>query len=44
MGLNVPQITQLMAVLRDKGVDVPKNIYTVDAAVDAVKRLIGGNR
>ncbi len=39
IGLDIPQITHLMQLLRESGVDVPKNIYTVDAAVDAVMSL-----
>ena len=40
IGLDIPQITQLMALLREKGMDVPQDIYTVDAAVSAVKRFL----
>lgn len=43
IGLNVPQITQLVALLRDKGVDIPKDIYTVEKAVSEIRKLIGGN-
>lgn len=43
IGLNVPQITQLVAVLRDKGIDIPKDIYTVEMAVSEIRKLIGGN-
>ncbi len=42
IGLDIPQITHLMGLLRSKGLDVPENIYTVDAAVDAVGRLLAG--
>ena len=38
-GLNVPQITQLMSILRERGIDAPKNIYTVDEATEAIKKL-----
>ncbi|SHF08424.1 energy-coupling factor transport system ATP-binding protein [Caldanaerobius fijiensis DSM 17918] len=37
MGLGVPQVTQLMKALKDKGFDVNDRIYTVD---DAKKELI----
>ena len=45
-GLDVPQITHLMKLLRERGVDVPKNVYTVDEAVAALHGLFerGGDR
>ncbi len=39
IGLDIPQITRLMQLLRETGLEVPKNIYTVDAAVDAMQAL-----
>ena len=42
IGLDIPQITQLVAMLRDGGMEIPENIYTVDAAVDALVRVLGG--
>ena len=36
VGLDVPQITQLMNLLRDKGIDVDKGIYTVDQAFEFI--------
>ena len=42
IGLDIPQITRLMQVLRERGMDVPDNIYTVDAAIDALKSLFDG--
>ncbi len=39
IGLDIPQITHLMHLLRDAGIELPQNIYTVDAAVEAVKAL-----
>ncbi len=41
MGLNIPQLTSLFLKLREKGYDVPVNIYTLDKARDAIKELIG---
>lgn len=38
-GLDVPQITRLMTLLRERGVPVPENIYTVDEAEKALLRL-----
>ena len=39
IGLDIPQITQLMQLLRERGVEVPNDIYTVDAAVEALRKL-----
>ncbi|MCX7715426.1 MAG: energy-coupling factor transporter ATPase [Clostridia bacterium] len=44
IGLNVPQITQLVLRLRELGVPLSEDIYTVDAAVEAVKAIIRGDR
>lgn len=41
-GLGVPQITRFMRLLRERGVECTKNIYTVDAAFDELKRLLEG--
>ena len=41
-GLDVPQITRLMKLLRERGLPVPGNIYTVDEAVRALRELLGG--
>ena len=49
MGLNIPQVTSLMQMLRQRGVSVSNNAYTVDEAVEAVKQYLldqkeGGDR
>lgn len=41
MGLNIPQVTQVFLHLKQMGLDVP-NVYTIDQAVDVLKRLKGG--
>ena len=41
MGLSIPQVTQVFLHLRKLGVDV-KNVYTIDQAVEELKRLKGG--
>lgn len=41
MGLNIPQVTQVFLSLKKMGVDVD-NVYTMDQAVEALKRLKGG--
>lgn len=38
-GLDVPQITRLAAKLRERGLDLPQDIYTVDTARDAIVAL-----
>ena len=42
IGLGVPQMTYLMRLLAEKGIDVPKDIYTVDDAEKALLSLLGG--
>lgn len=37
-GLDVPEITNLVYALKEKGVDISKSIYTVDGAFEAIKR------
>ncbi len=41
MGLNIPQVTQVFLILRKMGLDV-QNVYTIDQAVSALKRIHGG--
>ncbi len=44
IGLNVPMVTQIMLALKDKGLEIPNNIFTVDSAVDYLLNLTkGGN-
>lgn len=44
IGLNVPIVTQIMLLLKEKGLDLPDNIFTVDKAVDYLLNLAkGGN-
>ena len=38
-GLDVPQITHLMHLLRERGIRVPQNIYTVEEATKVIKEL-----
>ena len=42
MGLSIPQVTQVFLHLRKMGLDV-ENVYTIDQAVAALKKLKGGN-
>ncbi|MBE6552723.1 MAG: energy-coupling factor transporter ATPase [Ruminococcaceae bacterium] len=39
VGLDIPQITHLVRLLREKGFDLPENIYTVERAVEVVSEL-----
>ena len=41
IGLDIPQITRVMAMLREQGFPVSEEIYTVDAAVEELYRLFG---
>ena len=43
-GLDVPQITQLAEKLRILGYPLPPDIYTVESAAAALKKLIGGGK
>lgn len=43
IGLNVPIITRVFDELRKKGLNVPKNIFTVERAVDALNALREGD-
>lgn len=40
VGLDVPQITRLAMLLKERGVALPDGIFTVPAAVDALKTLL----
>lgn len=43
MGLNIPQVTRVFLELQKMGLPVP-SVYTLDQAVDALKKLRGGAR
>ncbi len=42
VGLDVPQITHLALLLQERGMQLPKGIYTVDAALSALQSLFEG--
>lgn len=45
IGLNVPMVTQVMLALKEKGMNIPDNIFTVERAVDYLLSINeGGNR
>lgn len=43
MGLNIPQVTRVFLELQRMGLPVP-SVYTLDQAVDALKKCRGGDR
>ena len=42
MGLNVPQLTMLFLKLREKGYDVPVNVYTLKKGKEELEKLLKG--
>ena len=40
IGLNIPQVTQLALMLRERGVDIRGDIYTVDFATKTIAELM----
>ncbi len=41
-GLDIPQVTQLMLALKERGVPVSDSLYTVEEAVDALRLILSG--
>ena len=44
IGLNIPQITKLMIMLKNNGVGISSECFTVDEAVNAVKEYLKTGR
>lgn len=44
MGLSIPQISKIVSSLRQKGINLPDNILTVDDAEKAIISLLGGGK
>ena len=44
MGLTVPAVTKVLLLLRQQGVNVGTDVYTVDKAVERLLPLLGGER
>ena len=44
IGLNVPIVTRVFDLLRQKGVAVPNDVFTVSRAVEVLKQLKAGDR
>jgi len=42
MGLSVPQISRVLMALREKGINIPEDILTVEEAAGAIISLLGG--
>ena len=40
IGLDIPQVTRLLQMLKERGMPVPNDIYTVDEAVAALQKLL----
>ena len=43
-GLDVPEITSVVHMLKAKGIDIPNSIYTVDGAMDAIREYLRGGK
>ena len=39
-GLDVPEITNVVYALKEKGIDIPRSIYTVDGAFEAIRNYV----
>lgn len=44
MGLTVPAVTKILLLLRQQGVDIGTDVYTVDEAAERLLPLLGGER
>lgn len=44
MGLTVPAVTKVLLLLRQSGIDIGTDVYTVDRAVERLLPLLGGER
>lgn len=44
IGLNVPIVTRVFDALREKGIDLPKDVFTVSRAVEVLKEYKAGDR
>ena len=44
IGLNVPIVTRVFDALRQKGISVPDDVFTVERAVEALKQIKAGDR
>ena len=44
MGLTVPAVTKVWLLLRQQGVDIATDVYTVEQALERLIPLLGGER
>ncbi len=44
IGLDIPDITRIFTALKNRGVPVPTNVYTVERAVEILLEVLGGDR
>ena len=41
MGLSVPQVTKVFSLLRDRGLNLPDDVYTLEQAISALRMRKG---
>ena len=41
VGLSIPQVTEMAQKLREKGINLPENIFTVQDAIEEILKLRG---
>jgi energy-coupling factor transport system ATP-binding protein len=44
IGLNVPIVTRVFYALKEKGIDIPLDVFTVERAVEVIKNIKAGDR
>ncbi|MFS8541617.1 MAG: energy-coupling factor transporter ATPase [Tissierellales bacterium] len=44
MGLGIPQITRLMRMLRERGIDVPDDVFTIERAKEVILQKLKGGK
>jgi len=44
IGLNVPIVTRVFDALRQRGIDLPQDVFTVSRAVEVLKQIKAGDR
>ena len=44
LGLSVPQVTQIFLKLRQMGLDIPVDVYTIPYAVKTIRRALAAKQ
>ena len=44
LGLSVPQVTQIFLKLRQMGLDIPADVYTIPYAVKTIRRALAAKQ